>query len=107
MIVKYTKGTEIKPGQYVNMDSVFHDGLCGRPRIVDKVSKNRIYLINPDYPNEGVCYKALESVKYICDTLEESKFLYECSEYQIQACNKFAGHVKEAIRERIESYKGN
>lgn len=105
MINKYTKNITIKPGQYVNMDTFFNDGLCGRPRLVVKVSGKRIYLVNPIYPQDGEKYKALDGVRYVCDSIEESQFLYECSEHQIQACNKFAGHVREAIQERIKKYE--
>lgn len=105
MINRYNKETVIKPGQYVNMDTVFTDGLCGRPRLVIKISGKRIYLENPDYPEDGEKYKALDGVRYVCDSLEESQFLYECSEHQIKACNRFASHVKEAIQERIKAYE--
>lgn len=104
MIKKYKKGSKIGVGQYVNFESMFHDGLCGRPKLVTHVSGQRIYYTDIGRPDEVGQYKSIHSVVYFSDTIDEGEFLYECSQHQETATRRMILHVSDAINTRIESY---
>lgn len=107
MINRYKKGDKICIGQYVNFESVFYDGLCGRPKLVTQVSGQRIYYTDIGRPDETRQYKAMKSIAYFSDTIDEGEFLYECSQYQEAATRRMSQHVSEAISTRIESYNSS
>lgn len=102
MIKRHKEGEEIKVGQYVNFESIFSHGMCGRAARVTKISGKRVYFM--DRYEEVEEFKLSKSVAFVCDTKAESDFLFDCSQDQMKAIIMMERNVKEAIVERIATY---
>lgn len=108
-----TPATEADAGKFAVRDTVFRDGFCSRPIQITKVSKTRAYF--KDTTRHWVDLDKLESVfevddreefckadslRYICDTLEEATKLHKLSDEQQKALRE----SDRAIREKYNKY---
>lgn len=101
MIKKHKVGDEIKVGEYVNFQSIFTDGLCGRAHRVNKVSGQRIYYV--DKRDGSELWKLNKTVVYVSTHEEDAEFLFDCSCDQMKAIALMNSFVKDAINERINA----
>lgn len=85
-ITKYTSDIELKPGMYVNLDSLYREGFAGQPALIKKVTAasivvtemrtQRHFKTGEITTEDGVdSTRRKSSISWVCDTLEEAQLM--------------------------------
>lgn len=73
-IIRVTKDSVIKPGQFVCFSSLMSDALCGRPMCVSRIVGSRVYFTDREGDSEE--YRSAKTAVFLCDTKEEGAALF-------------------------------
>jgi hypothetical protein len=98
--------TEADVGKWANLDSIFYDGICGRPWTITAVSKSRVYVKSARVVRDGEYveekYVSAKTVKFVSDTEEEAERFHELGEAQMSELRAVEKAVKKKYREEID-----
>jgi hypothetical protein len=101
--------TEADAGKFI-----WRDGFCSRPARVTKVAKSRVYYNDTARVRnnrecvgftveEGESFCKMDSIKFLCDTIEEAAKLEKMSENQVREINESRKVIIEKYNRLVDS----